>query len=107
VVRTHPETRRKGLFVNPYFTASIKGMKSAESAALLNFLYRSIELPDFSCRLRWHNKTRSQCGTIAAPSIARSLTIAPPNVPGAGDNQRRQAVLVLRKISKPDAFRAN
>ena len=53
VVRTHPETRRKGLFVNSIFTASIKGMKPAESDALLNFLYRHIETPDFNCRFRW------------------------------------------------------
>ncbi len=53
VVRTHPETGRKGLFVNSTFTASIKGMKPLESGALLNFLYRHIETPDFSCRYRW------------------------------------------------------
>jgi taurine dioxygenase len=53
VVRTHPESGRKGLFVNPLFTASIKGMKPTESAALLSFLYRHIETPDFSCRFRW------------------------------------------------------
>ena len=53
VIRTHPETGRKGLFVNSTFTASIKGMKPAESGALLNFLYRHIETPDFSCRFRW------------------------------------------------------
>ncbi len=53
VIRTHPETRRKGLFVNSHFTASIKGMKAAESTALLSFLYRHIENPDFTCRFRW------------------------------------------------------
>jgi taurine dioxygenase len=53
VVRTHPETRRKALFVNPHFTASIKGMKPTESEPLLGFLYRHIENPDFSCRFRW------------------------------------------------------
>lgn len=53
VVRTHPESGRKGLFVNTAFTASIKGMKPAESAALLGFLYRHIETPDFCCRFRW------------------------------------------------------
>ena len=53
VVRTHPESGRKGLFVNSTFTASIKGMKPRESVFLLNFLYRHIEAPDFSCRFRW------------------------------------------------------
>ena len=53
VVRTHPESGRKGLFVNSTFTASIKGMKAGESAALLGFLYRHMESPDFSCRFRW------------------------------------------------------
>jgi len=53
VIRTHPETGRKALFVNSTFTQSIKGMKPTESAALLNFLYRHIESPDFSCRFHW------------------------------------------------------
>jgi taurine dioxygenase len=57
VVRTHPQTRRKGSFVNSHFTASIRGMKSAESAALLNFLYHHIELPDFTYRFRWQTNS--------------------------------------------------
>jgi taurine dioxygenase len=53
VVRTHPVTGRKGLFVNSVFTKQIVGMKPAESEALLRFLYRHVETPDFSCRFRW------------------------------------------------------
>ncbi|HMK63529.1 MAG TPA: TauD/TfdA family dioxygenase [Acidimicrobiales bacterium] len=53
VVRTHPDTGRKGLFVNPQFTRFIGGMSPLESDALLDMLYRHCQKPEFSCRFRW------------------------------------------------------
>ena len=53
VVRTHPETGRRALYVNSGFTARINNMSRSESRATLEFLYRHIERPDLQCRFRW------------------------------------------------------
>jgi taurine dioxygenase len=53
VVRTHPVTGRKSLFVNRVFTMRIAGLKKIESDAILEMLYRHIETPEFCVRFRW------------------------------------------------------
>ncbi len=57
VVRTHPVSGRKCLFVNRLFTTTIAGMAEHESDALLRFLYEHLEAPEFCCRLRWRPGT--------------------------------------------------
>ncbi len=53
VVRTHPETGRKALFVNRAHTVSFAGMTEEECAPLLEFLFRHQIRPEFTCRFRW------------------------------------------------------
>ena len=53
MVRTHPVTGRKALFVNRGFTTRIMELKKPESDALLDMLVRHAETPEFQCRFRW------------------------------------------------------
>ena len=53
VVRTHPETGRKALFVNVAHTVRFKDMSEEESAPLLNYLFQHQTRPEFTCRFAW------------------------------------------------------
>ena len=53
VVRVHPETGRKGLFVNPVFTSHIAGVSDAESRGILDLLYAHLTKPEHTIRHRW------------------------------------------------------
>lgn len=58
VVRVHPESGRKSIFVNRQFTIGIKGMKPSESGPLLEMLYGLANQPEYQYRLQW------QCNTM-------------------------------------------
>jgi taurine dioxygenase len=53
VVRTHPETKRKLLYVNYSYTVGFEGMTEEESRPLLTYLMEHGHRPEFTCRFRW------------------------------------------------------
>ncbi len=57
VIRTHPETGKKILFVNLAHTTRFADMTVAESRPLLDYLFQHQHRPEFSCRLQWEPGT--------------------------------------------------
>ena len=53
VVRVHPETGRKSLFVNRIFTVRINELTTPENDAVLPMLYEHVRSPEFQCRFAW------------------------------------------------------
>lgn len=57
VVRTHPETGRKALYVNRAHTSHLRGMRRDDSAALLELLYKRADNPEIQCRFKWRKNS--------------------------------------------------
>ena len=53
VVRTHPETKRKSLYVNEAHTTNFVGMTEEESTPILEYLYKHQIKSEFTCRFQW------------------------------------------------------
>ena len=53
LIRTHPVTKRKSIFVNPSYTTHLEGVSKEEGDAILNYLYLHCMNPNFQCRFRW------------------------------------------------------
>ncbi len=54
VIRTHPITKRKALYVSQGFTTRLLGVDRKESDAILGYLFEHTRMPEFQCRFRWH-----------------------------------------------------
>ena len=57
IVRTHPETKKKILFVNWTYTKNIVGMDKKESNEILNEIFKHQARLDFTCRFQWTENT--------------------------------------------------
>ena len=57
VVRIHPVTGKKSLFVNPQFTVQVMGMGEFESRSLLTDLFDLVKVPEYQYRHQWYDNT--------------------------------------------------
>jgi taurine dioxygenase len=57
VIRTHPETGKKSIYVNKIFTQNIEGIPKDESKSVLEFLFQHIAKPTFQCRFKWEENS--------------------------------------------------
>jgi hypothetical protein len=93
VVRIHPDTGRKALFVNKMHIERFEGMTLSESQPLLNYLYEHSTRPEFTCRFRWepgsipyiksgHLRALAIGDDHRSPSLPDLPTVAEAGVPG-------------------------
>jgi len=85
VVRVHPETGEKALFVNPNFTSHILELSRAEGRHLLAMLYEHLSNPAYTCRFRW------QPGSIAFWDNRATCHLVPTDVP-PGEHRSMQRI---------------
>ena len=57
VIRTHPDTGKKSIYVNVAFTTHIEGFSDEDSRLMLNFLYNQANIPEYQCRFKWEENS--------------------------------------------------
>jgi taurine dioxygenase len=74
MVRVHPETGERALFVSPSFLKSVVGLSPRESQVLLEFLWEHVVRPEFTVRFRW------EPGSIAFWDNRATAHLAPRDI---------------------------
>ncbi|HEX4018878.1 MAG TPA: TauD/TfdA family dioxygenase [Frankiaceae bacterium] len=87
VVRVHPESGEKALFVNPNFTSHIVELSRAEGNHLLALLYEHLSNPTYTCRFRW------EPGSIAFWDNRATCHLVPTDVP-PGTHRSMQRITI-------------
>jgi taurine dioxygenase len=97
VVRVHPVTGEKGLFVNPGFTSHIVDVSPAESKALLELLYSEITRPEYTVRFRW------EPGSVAFWDNRATSHLAPRDIEHLDLERRLHRITLIGDVPKgPD-----
>ena len=93
IVRTHPVTGRKALYLHRRIGDAIEGMSASESSAILSFLCDHAENPDFSCRFRWRvNSVAMWDNRCTQHRVSADYFCAQRNVPPARRHLHRVTI---------------
>ena len=93
VVRTHPVTGKKALYVNKGFTRRILGIPRDESDGILRYLYEHMANPLFQCRFRWRRELDRLLGQSLRPAPRDVGLLAAHALRKPGNRQGRPAGL--------------
>lgn len=92
VVRVHPETGERALFVNPGFTSHLVDVTPRESRAVLNLLYEEITRPEYTVRFRW------EPGSVAFWDNRATAHLAPRDIEHLDVERRLHRVTLIGDV---------